>query len=544
MSSAVPSPSSPSPTQQANLERWRLSGEPVAWVLKQHYYWNQKDWDELLAALRDSQYWPMFESAIGQHLEMLRAKLKQLSLRNAAAVGGKEGKEIIELYVAAKADIDQKDFGATPLYHAVQSGRTEMVEMLLAAKADPNAQATDGNRFPLVEAVERGNKDIVKLLLATGGTNVNCQDHLGKTPLYRAVEKGRTEMVEMLLAAKADPNTQAKYLNQFPLVEAVDRGDKDIVKLLLAARADVNSRDFLGKTPLYKAVEGGHWAVAKLLRAHSGRVSARQMRALLWDKLEIPAAAIFTGGVFAALTALMHWLAPAFPIRGAEILGVVSFLSLVCSLIVLDRKQEDVRTGVMVGWAVLIVGTAVVARWLSPWLPTWASAGVFAILTAPFVFLLLLLLPSPSSSTKRPNETAGKVRKAVAAEKPAKIRPPKPTKIWVAGNGFSPTEDQIGMAILGFLEKYDFLDQQTRSGVPYEGLLALGEDVKQFCEVALGVVFMFKPPGAYYLDTVLISSQLQMMVLLVWEGKDALTAKGLIPGRTVTERRKPWVCNG
>jgi hypothetical protein len=59
-------------SKPSNLNRWKLSGEPERWVAAHHKGWNHQEWLELLATLRKSQYWPMYETAIGQHLEMLR----------------------------------------------------------------------------------------------------------------------------------------------------------------------------------------------------------------------------------------------------------------------------------------------------------------------------------------------------------------------------------------------------------------------------------------------------------------------------------------
>jgi len=64
----------------ANIKRWKLSGEPQAWVSKHPQGWNHNEWLELLLSLRKSQFWPMDEAAIGQHLEMLRDELKKSSM--------------------------------------------------------------------------------------------------------------------------------------------------------------------------------------------------------------------------------------------------------------------------------------------------------------------------------------------------------------------------------------------------------------------------------------------------------------------------------
>lgn len=59
----------------ANLNRWKASGEAEVWVWAHLERGKHQDWSDYLASLRKSQYWPMEEAAVGQHLEMLRAKL-------------------------------------------------------------------------------------------------------------------------------------------------------------------------------------------------------------------------------------------------------------------------------------------------------------------------------------------------------------------------------------------------------------------------------------------------------------------------------------
>lgn len=62
-----------------NLQRWKASGEPDAWLAQHGDGWRHDDWLQLLASLRRSDYWPMEEDGIGQHLETLWEKLKQLT---------------------------------------------------------------------------------------------------------------------------------------------------------------------------------------------------------------------------------------------------------------------------------------------------------------------------------------------------------------------------------------------------------------------------------------------------------------------------------
>ncbi len=61
--------------EAANLDRWKSSAESSAWVSKRLQGWNQNDWLELLSELRNSQYWPMNETAVDQHIEAVRHAL-------------------------------------------------------------------------------------------------------------------------------------------------------------------------------------------------------------------------------------------------------------------------------------------------------------------------------------------------------------------------------------------------------------------------------------------------------------------------------------
>ncbi len=62
--------------REQNLERWMASGEPETWVREHVNGWNHDDWLQLLARLRESEYWPMEEDSVGLHLEGLRDSVR------------------------------------------------------------------------------------------------------------------------------------------------------------------------------------------------------------------------------------------------------------------------------------------------------------------------------------------------------------------------------------------------------------------------------------------------------------------------------------
>ena len=83
-------------------------------------------------------------------------------------------------------------------------GHKDVVELLLANKAEVNAKANDGGT-PLHAAASGGNKDVVELLLASKA-EVNAKDNQGMTPLHLAEIWKHADLVELLLANGADVN--------------------------------------------------------------------------------------------------------------------------------------------------------------------------------------------------------------------------------------------------------------------------------------------------------------------------------------------------
>jgi ankyrin repeat protein len=279
MSSAVPSPS---PLDEANLERWKSSSAPAAWVFKHGAGWNNYDWTALLSELRETHYWPMNEAAIGQHLEELRDRLPP-------CYASAEGlPEVVKALLAIGADVNKRDkWGMTALQYAANRGRSAVAELLLAASADANARDGDG-KTALYMAAEMDHKGVMEILLAAhADTRVHTKDgdtalgvaltrgkmevaavlanadpnvvqgKKGSTALHEAVREGRIEVINLLVAAGADPNVQDEFRGT-PLHDATrgDREDTDeIVKLLLAAGADPNVQDASGSSPLFRALE-------------------------------------------------------------------------------------------------------------------------------------------------------------------------------------------------------------------------------------------------------------------------------------------------
>jgi len=93
----------------------------------------------------------------------------------------------------------------TPLYIAVEWGRTEVVKLLLKAPGINVNKAimSEGKVPPLHLAVEMGKTEIVKEMLKTPGIDINVEGHHGRTPLREAERYGRTEIARLLREAGA-----------------------------------------------------------------------------------------------------------------------------------------------------------------------------------------------------------------------------------------------------------------------------------------------------------------------------------------------------
>lgn len=207
-------------------------------------------------------------------------------------------KDMVELLLANKADPNPKDYAtSTPLLQAAEFGHKEIVELLLAKKADVNAKSVSG-WTALHCAAYSGGRDVAVLLLAHGA-DVNATNSDGLTPLDKAVEGNNTDTIELLIANHAEANIQdAAGAGDLKKVKALLKDNPDLVfskihcgwtalrfaamngqnevaEFLLAKKADLNVKDCGGQTPLHMAVQGGYKDMVELLLANGADVNAK-----------------------------------------------------------------------------------------------------------------------------------------------------------------------------------------------------------------------------------------------------------------------------
>ncbi|MBW3521183.1 MULTISPECIES: ankyrin repeat domain-containing protein [Chryseobacterium] len=93
--------------------------------------------------------------------------------------------------------------GGTPLNHAVNYNRNEIIKYLIYRDANVNA-LFEKNYSPLMSAVDGKNIEIVKLLLEKGA-NVNLKDKYGNDALFKAVDTLNLDLIKLLIEAGSNP---------------------------------------------------------------------------------------------------------------------------------------------------------------------------------------------------------------------------------------------------------------------------------------------------------------------------------------------------
>jgi ankyrin repeat protein len=183
-----------------------------------------------------------------------------------AASGGSA--PIVQALLDKKADPDEKGpEGFTALMEAAKTGRIEVVQILLAHRADVNATLDSGmeqGATALILAAWNGQTAVVRALLEEGA-KVNAQEADGRSAIHLAALEGHKDVVELLLRKGAAVDSR-DWFGTTPLMLASMSGRLDMVKLLVHQGADVNARDdktralyaqaaFMGNTAQQRQIE-------------------------------------------------------------------------------------------------------------------------------------------------------------------------------------------------------------------------------------------------------------------------------------------------
>ncbi|KAK5210764.1 hypothetical protein LTR47_001484 [Exophiala xenobiotica] len=191
-------------------------------------------------SLYDS-WFTIFWEAIDRSYEGQPEKMN--SIRLAALLGHRKVLRSI-LQSNGQYEINKPDErGRTALYHASQNGDEKVVQILVDAGADVNAEG-EGCFSALHVASEGGYEKIVQILVDKGA-DVNALTggkslELYSSPLGVASAGGHEKIVQILVDAGADVNTEGDYCSA--LYVASEAGYEKVVQILVNAGADVIAR--------------------------------------------------------------------------------------------------------------------------------------------------------------------------------------------------------------------------------------------------------------------------------------------------------------
>lgn len=214
-----------------------------------------------------------------KHVEVTKVLVDHGADLNARDQGGRTAlqeavsygtREVVDLLVDRGAEID--------LHLAAYIGRLDKVKELVAGGADVNLghnqldesiikglsavypeaaeeKSTHRADTPLHRAVQGGHADVVDCLLSAGA-DLEAQDVEGRTALHEAAYLGFTEIAKTLIAHGANVNAVAGTSWRYgdtPLQMAAHGGHTATVALLVAHGADVSARDAEDRSALFHA---------------------------------------------------------------------------------------------------------------------------------------------------------------------------------------------------------------------------------------------------------------------------------------------------
>ncbi|MDR3113558.1 MAG: ankyrin repeat domain-containing protein [Endomicrobium sp.] len=160
------------------------------------------------------------------------------------------------------------------LYEAPKEHQEKIMNMLLAAGADPNLETVIGGtsvNFAVGVKGEAGIAVLDKLIKA--GADINHRYIKGYNALTDAVMAKNPTMVRHLIKLGLNPNNSnfPPPSNSTLLNYATFFNDKETVKELLAGGADVQAKNSQGKTALMVAKEKGYKDIVNLLQKYKAK---------------------------------------------------------------------------------------------------------------------------------------------------------------------------------------------------------------------------------------------------------------------------------
>ncbi|CAL4068010.1 unnamed protein product, partial [Meganyctiphanes norvegica] len=143
--------------------------------------------------------------------------------------------------------------GESPIHTAVRRKQTQIVSFMLSCDADPNTRDWPQENTPLIYASQNLGVGMVNILM-TANPEINAQSPSGYTALMGASQKNHLAVVKILMKAGAEINLKTTS-NWTALMYAARYASVNMTSALLDYGADMNIQDENGRTALHLAAE-------------------------------------------------------------------------------------------------------------------------------------------------------------------------------------------------------------------------------------------------------------------------------------------------
>jgi ankyrin repeat protein len=182
---------------------------------------------------------------------------------------------VVERLLAGGARVDPTVDGITPLFLAAQEGRTGVVQLLLAAGANPSGGRLDpSGTSALHTSAGSGFLDVVQLLVHAGAS-VAATDGDGRTPLHYAAQASTVGGETTGFFSMSEIGTETSTATSI-----WRRHCADTVSFLLGAGAPVDAASSSGHTALHVAASVGASAAVQALLSSGANRKLRDTRGL------------------------------------------------------------------------------------------------------------------------------------------------------------------------------------------------------------------------------------------------------------------------
>lgn len=196
----------------------------------------------------------------------------------------KKNSALVRLLISKGADVNQPiSQGVRPLHLATRSKLIDIMEMILAAGAEPGSLDRASGYSPIFYAARENCDVCVDLLIKyKADPNQISDEEYGLTSLILAADKGSVEAAQSLLKNGALVNrsmTMNRGGSQSALTIAARNGNVPMAKLLLEYGALVNHAVSSGRTSLSFAAVTGNEALVNLLLKNNADVCRKDQNA-------------------------------------------------------------------------------------------------------------------------------------------------------------------------------------------------------------------------------------------------------------------------